>query len=346
MNSPARSKLFKLKQWLTLPEAARHLSGICGEEVTEADILRLALDGHLKLSVYFVNHADVKLGHVVHFPKDKLLANLKDGIFPTELRWIKGFYGETICLSTIIGEEKYLNLEHDKVIGIDGVWDLAMIGSERLDIEHRYQLLTGGPAVTLVGLDGAFVTRCDEEMYQLQESYEYNEYQIGSRAYLEKLEQDLKNSNYSSEKVEALLAESREDRKRFLESKSSRPTHENYYPASGLPQDCVLVVRTEALREFEQFISDNQTEKKPSTKPHGNAERYSGYREQILGAALSVIAHWPEQCKNNSGKFEAAKIAKLVDAKSFLFWPKTGDPPLTLQKMERVISKWINRVVQ
>jgi hypothetical protein len=69
------------------------------------------------------------------------------------------------------------------------------------------------------------------------------------------------------------------------------------------------------------------------------------YTITALGAALSAITHWTEQCKNNSGKFEAAKIARLVDAKSFLFWPETGEPPLNLQKMEREISKWINRVV-
>ncbi len=51
------SKLFKLKEWLTLPDAAKHLAIAFGEEVGEADVLRLALDGHLKLSVNFVNKA-------------------------------------------------------------------------------------------------------------------------------------------------------------------------------------------------------------------------------------------------------------------------------------------------
>jgi hypothetical protein len=50
-------KLLKLKEWLTVPDAARHLSILFGEAVSEADVLRLALDGHLTLSVYFVNHA-------------------------------------------------------------------------------------------------------------------------------------------------------------------------------------------------------------------------------------------------------------------------------------------------
>lgn len=45
------SKLFKLKRWLTVADAAKHLSTVFGEEVTEADVFRFALEGTLKLSV-------------------------------------------------------------------------------------------------------------------------------------------------------------------------------------------------------------------------------------------------------------------------------------------------------
>jgi hypothetical protein len=37
---PTKSKLLKLKEWVTVPEAAKHLSGILNEEVTKADILK------------------------------------------------------------------------------------------------------------------------------------------------------------------------------------------------------------------------------------------------------------------------------------------------------------------
>ena len=59
------NKLFKLKEWLTVPDAARHLAGVFGEEVTEADVLRLCLDGHLTLSVHFVNGTSACLGKLV-----------------------------------------------------------------------------------------------------------------------------------------------------------------------------------------------------------------------------------------------------------------------------------------
>ena len=53
-------KLLKLKDWVTVLEAARYLSILFGEDVTEADVLRLALDEHLALSINFVNAASVQ----------------------------------------------------------------------------------------------------------------------------------------------------------------------------------------------------------------------------------------------------------------------------------------------
>ena len=52
---PTRSKLVKLKQWLTVSEAAQYLALVCGEDVTDADVYQLALDGDLKISFRFVN---------------------------------------------------------------------------------------------------------------------------------------------------------------------------------------------------------------------------------------------------------------------------------------------------
>ena len=58
-------KLFSLKEWLTLDDTARYLSISFGEEVTRADVLRLAIDRRLILSVNFVNHATVRKGKLV-----------------------------------------------------------------------------------------------------------------------------------------------------------------------------------------------------------------------------------------------------------------------------------------
>lgn len=64
-----KSKLFKLREWLTPPETAKYLSVVLGEEVAEADVLRLALDGHLTLSFHFLNPAEALAGYVIPYIK-------------------------------------------------------------------------------------------------------------------------------------------------------------------------------------------------------------------------------------------------------------------------------------
>jgi hypothetical protein len=59
------SKLLKLKEWLTLEEAANNISTVLGESVTLADIYRLALDKHITLSADFVNGAQARTGKFV-----------------------------------------------------------------------------------------------------------------------------------------------------------------------------------------------------------------------------------------------------------------------------------------
>lgn len=49
------SKLFALKDWLPLSDAAKRLSVSFGEEVTEADVIQLALDKHLRLSIQIIH---------------------------------------------------------------------------------------------------------------------------------------------------------------------------------------------------------------------------------------------------------------------------------------------------
>ena len=75
---PTRSKLVKLKQWLTVSDAAQYLALLCGEDVSEPDIYQLALDGGLQLSVRFVNSVPAR-------PKDPM---------PKEknLVWLRGVY--------------------------------------------------------------------------------------------------------------------------------------------------------------------------------------------------------------------------------------------------------------
>jgi hypothetical protein len=260
-----------------VPDAARHLSIVFGEEVTEADVLRLALDGRLRLSVYFVNGAYAKCGKVVSWEEtewflappliktpieSRVQEKEPNSVLECPLK-LKALWDKIpmadraeyfpFMRSLHIDDNRFLNL-NDEMTTLEGVWDLTMIGTERLDVEHEYQWLTGGPAVTLVGLDGALVEKPDRQHCQIQESFDDNEYSPGSNAEMKKLKQHIADNNIGEKEAGALLSRHKEKRKDFLTKRDSKPKEHNYYPGS-LPNDSVLVVRTCALAEFEQSIN-------------------------------------------------------------------------------------------
>jgi len=78
-------------------------------------------------------------------------------------------------------------------------------------------------------------------------------------------------------------------------------------------------------------------------QPDRRGEHHSKNREQVLGAALSVLSNFPEQCRNIQGKVEATKVRELIDAKAPLFWEEVNEPPLSIEGIERLIREWINK---
>lgn len=158
-------KLLKLKDWVTVPEAASHLSTLFGEDVAEADILRFALDGRLTLSVNLVNYAVGRRGKMLPLAEAerKIIQPSSDELY-NSINEVDLLNGRVVSFSggpTIISS---------------GVWDLAMLGAERSEIERKYHLLTGGPTVLSGSLDGLLVNRPDGTWCQLFQGDEAGEY--------------------------------------------------------------------------------------------------------------------------------------------------------------------------
>lgn len=267
------SKLFNLKQWLTIEETAKHLSNLFAESVCEADILQLGLDGHLKLSVNFVNSTSAKKGNVVpyriarrqHFASllneegiakflnalpDELaelaeeisqqpsevaiaaISNLSDGLSEDILHRcdegsIEGIY---------IGNSEVLEFESENVYKIEGIWDLPMIGNERIQVEYEYHSKVSGIELDSICLAGAFVTGQGNVMCQIQERF-----------------------NDKSNELN------------------------NYCPASSLPNDSVLVVRTCAISAL---VDNLQSE---TEKPKTLSQKEDTTYQNIIVALLDCI---------------------------------------------------------
>lgn len=212
------SKLFKLKKWLSVADAAEQLALVFGEKVTESDVLLFVLDGALDLSVHLVNGAFgspcVQM-NIEAIEWDEL-PSLIDG--KRTIRIPKG--------GRVWQDERGIFQVQNIVIELDDdVYDLPMRGGEKIDIEHLYQFLVGGPERTAVSLDGVLVSTSDGRLFEIKERYE-----------------SLKPDSSTTH---------------FLHP-------EKFHPAGALPEDSVFVVRTVALTKFIQSLNgDGKADAKP-----------------------------------------------------------------------------------
>ena len=211
-------KLFKLKEWLTLDEAATHISNVLGESATVADLYRFALDDHLTLSVDFVNHAYARKGKWLKTEQVEFRL-VENDLFSGEKLDIP--FSMPVNHEIRVSDDDWISLEKP-VVSIEGIWDLTMVGAEKLDIEHYYQQLTSGLKVTLVAIDGLFVQQ-GGVVCQLQADFDNNEYQQGSKAQKKDMERYIATNELSKDKVKKLQEEYKKDRDEYLISRKNKP---------------------------------------------------------------------------------------------------------------------------
>jgi hypothetical protein len=286
---------FPSKEWLTLEQAAKRLGDITGEEVTVADVLRLALDKQIRLSVRFLTLAKVKHGEIVRYSRSKLETSIAAGVLPTELKWQLLSPEEVTSLPNlpdeVEGQEvlviRYLKLDADhyvkfvgKIKTIEGIWDLPMIGGERVDIEERYQQLTNGPPLKLSALEGVIIQGQQEELYQLQEQISFNEYSSKWDTEHRELKE------YIVNEADQLLRQHKEERKQILKMMKGLSEEESYYPSRRLPKDSNLVVRQKSVLEFENLV---KTQNLNSHSLPIDPSQYDLYRNSCVEVSAEKI---------------------------------------------------------
>jgi hypothetical protein len=149
------SVLFKLREWLTVAEAAKHLTILFGEDVTEADVLRLALDGHLRISIYFVNSMRAERGAVVPIEKAQFREmSLPEIALMEEWRSLEFEvpcpfpYYPRVLVGSYFSDRVVFQPEGGPQL-FKGIFDLLLIDDGRQGVEARYQSLTGGAKVDM-----------------------------------------------------------------------------------------------------------------------------------------------------------------------------------------------------
>jgi hypothetical protein len=216
------SKLKTLRPWLTVPEAARYLGLTFKDEVTEAEVLRFALDGELKLSVRFVNPTLASLYGPVHEAQQKELAQIR----------------AARAAGTALPPMKKRRPKEDYFVLRDGPWDLPMTGHERRDVERRWQKLDGGRAVPPDPVYAVYLDARTKSTYvdpPVDDSFDgtFVDGDDGARYRLFRKE------------VQAISADPK-----------TEPRASYYYILlTRLPEDSVLVLRKESLDQFVERVS-------------------------------------------------------------------------------------------
>ena len=154
------SKLLKLKEWLTVLDASRHLSILFEEEVGEADVLRLALDGHLRLSVRFLEPSPALCGRIITVDDTSECFD-PSSISDHDEREDRAGKSKRVLIDR--RDKQVLDIEGE--YHVEGVWDLLMRGGERSYVEDQYQNLINGPRVYPYLLDdGIYLVKQSGDM--------------------------------------------------------------------------------------------------------------------------------------------------------------------------------------
>jgi hypothetical protein len=246
------SKLLKLKEWLTLEQAVLHLANVIGEDVTIADLYHFALDGNLKLSVYFVNRA--------YAAKGKWLK--EDDIDNTEIK--AGVEVKQSHLNSqkapkpnemFVSEDDWIEWQSG-IHPIKGVWDLTMQGQEALEVKDNYEKINSGLSVTGLSKNGILLQQgdvvCQLYKYFDREKIFSPQFNKSEKRRREIAEHPMRVLENSPEILSPLIRKSN--------------LGVEFLPCNNLiEQDVVFVIKTTEVTRFIQSLEDTAQAEKPLT---------------------------------------------------------------------------------
>ena len=285
------NKLFKRKKWLSVPDAARHLAILIEEEVTEADILQLALEDSLTLSVNFINKCHALPGELIPIND----AAYEEAPGSGGIESTRDYDGYTVKVN---GVESHVLLFNEGMTTLQGVFDLPMAGGERIEVLDRVQRLTDGPLVLELNNNGTYVRDTEGKFFQLHQHFEGNLFENGSTAQYLAIEDRIFTEDIVADTANHLRTLYAEQRKLLLARQEGMQSTGGYSMLQHLPMDSVLVVRTASLNQFLQSFdpAPNNVE-----KPLGSKERDTLLR-LVIGMAIDGYGHDPKASRSNTPK--------------------------------------------
>ena len=245
------SKILKLKQWVTIPEAFNHIAPIFDNEIELSDIYRFILDGHLTLSVNFVNGAYGRKGEFV--PLDEWLNNEK------YCRLLELPDGQSFMsmIGENLGEIAFVPHQNKRIDTVSGIWDLIIVGNGQLEIEHIYYEMVAGVASELINLSGTYFKQ-ENDGFELYEPFYKDE-----KTYNEK------------RKIPKELG----IKVKVNEKKFDYFGIDNWYPSPTIPNNAIHCIKTS---ELERFIKAQKEQADTPEQPKRPTSIVEQHRNNLL----------------------------------------------------------------
>ncbi|MGE6581305.1 hypothetical protein ACQKD0_09840 [Vreelandella aquamarina] len=244
------SKLYSLKEWLTLDDAASHLTAVLAEKVSVTDILQLAIQKRIKLSVNLLSGAYANKGTI----KDICEAHVILSPAGTPLSWLRGdppsspLEKQLRSMGQIkVGEIKNLDEDIKRAVAerrvemvhignsiseteivefekgvqmLTGIYDLPMLSAEQSLVEELYYPEVGGPNIEPWGLEGIWLEK-DGYIYRL-------------------CERSATQADYDACGTESSIAE--------WEKRYNDPSR--WFPTERIPTEYAIILRRKNLDDF------------------------------------------------------------------------------------------------
>ena len=273
------SKLSDQKEWLTLEETAKKLSERLNEPVGVTDVLRLGLDGHLKLSVNFINGTRALSGRVI--PLSQATYEYEDAGDENNL----SFYTDSCYIETYnhktkthglkefkyerqkILQEEYFNgtevFRIDREITINRIWDIIITAGAETHLENKIQKIANGSSKKMTLANEVYVAGAQGEICQLLR------YFLNKERSEKKADQKEPSLIIVNKEIEFERDHRREIANKLqlinnglIEDRTQQASSDDYFPL-GIEQDGgALVVRPSSITTF-----INNLKEKPGGKP-------------------------------------------------------------------------------
>lgn len=299
-----KSKLYSLKEWLTLDDAASHLATVLSEKVTTADILQLAIQKRIKLSVNLLSGAYANKGTIRNIyeaqfmltPSGTSLSWLKDdepatslekklrslglvkiGDIPRLDEEIRSAVHDHRVQAIHIGESISDSeiVEFDKGVQVlNGIYDLPMLSAEKMLIEEIYYSKVGGPAIDPWSLEGVWLER-DGHIYRLCERM----------------------ANQADHDASGTENSITEWKKRYNDPA-------RWFPTDRLPDETAIILRRKNLDAFLASLEDSE----PEQGRKSNMEEQRAF--EVFGLLVELYASQRGPDYHHGSKPKASRIVE------------------------------------